>query len=102
MVAGVVLAAGAATRFGGPKQRLLVGRCRRGASAGRRSTGSSSSPAPTPLETAAPVVRCPSWERGPGASACAAGWRALADGVEAAVVVARGRAGPRARALSTA
>jgi CTP:molybdopterin cytidylyltransferase MocA len=89
-VAAVVLAAGAATRFGGPKQRLLL---------------------PTVLErvTASPVddivvvegayelgeavageearlVRCPDWERGPGAS-LRCGLAALGDDVGAAVVV---------------
>ena len=38
-----------------------------------------------PLEAAAPRVRCPDWERGPGAS-LRCGLAALADGVEAAVV----------------
>jgi CTP:molybdopterin cytidylyltransferase MocA len=39
-----------------------------------------------PLEAAVPLVRCPDWERGPGAS-LRCGLAALADGVDAAVVV---------------
>jgi CTP:molybdopterin cytidylyltransferase MocA len=84
MVAGVVLAAGAATRFGGPKQTLLVGDVV--AALGRSSvdgivvvTGAHA------LDAAAPLVRCPEWERGPGAS-LRCGLAALADGVDAAVV----------------
>jgi CTP:molybdopterin cytidylyltransferase MocA len=82
-VAGVVLAAGAASRFGSPKQRLLlpevVARLRRtsvdevvvvlGA---------------YDVETDARVVHCPDWERGPGAS-LRCGLAAL--DAEAAVVV---------------
>jgi CTP:molybdopterin cytidylyltransferase MocA len=38
------------------------------------------------VEAAVPLVRCPDWERGPGAS-LRCGLAALADGVDAAVVV---------------
>jgi CTP:molybdopterin cytidylyltransferase MocA len=72
MVAGVVLAAGAATRFGGPKQTLLVGDVV--AALGRSSvdgivvvTGAHA------LEATAPLVRCPDWGAAQ-APACAAGW----------------------------
>ncbi len=87
-VAAVVLAAGEASRFGSPKQRLLLppvlerlretsgrrdrrrrGRLRARARRGRR--GSS---------------RCPDWSAGP-ARRCAAGLAALGRDVEAAVVV---------------
>lgn len=85
MLGAVVLAAGAASRFGAPKQALLL---------------------PTVLERVraagidevavvlgahelavdAPTVRCPDWERGPGAS-LRCGLDALTAGVEAAIVV---------------
>src|SRR5205814_4452790 len=85
LISGVVLAAGAATRFGSPKQRLLlpevVARLRRtsvdeivvvlGA---------------YEVETDARVVHCPEWERGPGAS-LRCGLAALDAETEAAVVV---------------
>jgi nicotine blue oxidoreductase len=80
-----VLAAGAATRFGAPKQELLLpyvlGRL-------------SESPVDDvvvvagayPLNTGSvQVVECPDWERGPGAS-LRCGLAALGPGVEAAVV----------------
>jgi nicotine blue oxidoreductase len=84
VIAAVVLAAGAATRFGSPKQRLLVeevlGRVR---AAGIDEvvvvTGAHE------LEATAPVVQCPDWERGPGAS-LRCGLAALSDGAEAAIV----------------
>jgi CTP:molybdopterin cytidylyltransferase MocA len=85
MVAAVVLAAGAATRFGAPKQRLLLPRvlARLAASpveevvvvAGAYS-----------LEAAeARVVACPQWAQGPGAS-LRCGLAALAEDADAAVV----------------
>jgi CTP:molybdopterin cytidylyltransferase MocA len=84
-VAAVVLAAGAATRFGSPKQNLMLGevvqRVREGglddvvAVAGAHE-----------LETDVRVVACPDWERGPGAS-LRCGLQALNPDVEAAVVV---------------
>jgi nicotine blue oxidoreductase len=86
MIAAVVLAAGASTRFGSPKQAVLLEpvleRVRR-------------SPAVRDLvvvlgahdvETTARAVRCPDWERGPGAS-LRCGLAALGDEVEAAVVI---------------
>lgn len=86
MIAAVVLAAGASTRFGSPKQRLLlapvlerVGRARSvdhvvvvvGAHA---------------VESGARTVHCPGWERGPGAS-LRCGLQELPTEIEAAVVV---------------
>jgi nicotine blue oxidoreductase len=85
VIAAVVLAAGAATRFGAPKQELLLpyvlGRL-------------SESPVDDVVVVAGAyplnigsvqVVECPDWERGPGAS-LRCGLAALGPGVEAAVV----------------
>jgi nicotine blue oxidoreductase len=84
-IGAIVLAAGAATRYGGPKQREFLPRV---LSALRASpveqivvvAGA------YPLESDARVVECPDWERGPGAS-LRCGLAALGDEVEAAVVV---------------
>jgi nicotine blue oxidoreductase len=86
VVAAVVLAAGASTRFGAPKQRLLldevVARVRAAPSVedvvvvlGAHDVASE-----------ARAVRCPDWERGPGAS-LRCGLAALPPEAEAAVVV---------------
>lgn len=85
MVAAVVLAAGAATRFGSPKQQLLLPRVLdrvREAALDEVVVVEGAHP----LETDVRVVRCPEWERGPGAS-LRCGLRALAADAEAAVVV---------------
>ena len=91
-VSAVVLAAGEATRFGSPKQRLLLPPCSN-ASARRRWTRSSSSRVRTSSTSrlgldGAPVrvVQCDEWARGPGAS-LRCGLAALGPEVEAAVVV---------------
>jgi CTP:molybdopterin cytidylyltransferase MocA len=85
VIAGVVLAAGAASRFGEPKQRLLL-------------PGVLARLDDTPLDEVvvvsgayeldagvARLVACPEWERGPGAS-LRCGLAALSPDTEAAVV----------------
>lgn len=85
MVAAIVLAAGASTRFGSPKQRLLLEPVL------ERVRASSVENVLVVLgahavETSAPTVRCPDWERGAGAS-LRCGLAALPATAEAAVVV---------------
>jgi CTP:molybdopterin cytidylyltransferase MocA len=85
LICAVVLAAGAATRFGSPKQRLLLPVVLDGVRASSVDDvvvvlGAHE------LETDARVVRCEEWERGIGAS-LRCGLRSLGDEVEAAVVV---------------
>ena len=85
MIAAVILAAGASTRFGSPKQRVLLPRVV------ERARASSVDDVIVVLgahdvETDARVVRCPEWEQGPGAS-LRCGLDVLDDDVEAAVVV---------------
>jgi CTP:molybdopterin cytidylyltransferase MocA len=85
MICAVVLAAGASTRFGSPKQRVLLEPV---LDAVRRSSvddvlvvlGAHD------VETSARTVHCPDWERGPGAS-LRCGLSALPAEAEAAVVV---------------
>jgi CTP:molybdopterin cytidylyltransferase MocA len=81
-----VLAAGAATRYGAPKQRLLLAevldRLGRSSEVGEVVvvTGAYD------VETEARVVPCPDWERGPGAS-LRCGLEALPGDTQAAVIV---------------
>jgi CTP:molybdopterin cytidylyltransferase MocA len=85
LIGAVVLAAGAATRYGSPKQRLFLPRVLEALHA---------SPVDEivvvagayELEADVRVVSCPEWERGPGAS-LRCGLAALSPGVEAALVV---------------
>ena len=86
VVSAVVLAAGAASRFGSPKQRLLLAPVLarvRDASAIDDIVVVVGAHA---VETDARTVRCAEWERGPGAS-LRCGLAALPPGTEAAVVV---------------
>jgi len=85
MIAAVVLAAGASTRFGSPKQRLLL------APVLERVRASSVDDVVVVLgahdvETDARTVHCAEWEQGPGAS-LRCGLDALGADVEAAVVI---------------
>jgi nicotine blue oxidoreductase len=86
VIAAVVLAAGASTRFGSPKQAVLLEpvleRVRRSSAIDEIVVVLGAHE----LETSARVVLCPEWERGPGAS-LRCGLAALGDEVEAAVVV---------------
>jgi len=84
-VTAVVLAAGASSRFGDVKQRILLEPVL------ERVRASSVDDVVVVLgahevETSARTVPCPDWERGRGAS-LRCGLRALADDVQAAVVV---------------
>jgi CTP:molybdopterin cytidylyltransferase MocA len=84
-IAAVVLAAGASSRFGSPKQALLMPRV---LSRVRASTADDVVVVlgAHEVETDARTVRCPDWQRGPGAS-LRCGLAALEPDVEAAVVV---------------
>jgi nicotine blue oxidoreductase len=85
-VAAVVLAAGAGTRFGGPKQRLLLPRVlERLRETSLEDVVVVAGAYGLEVDTAR-VVECPEWERGPGAS-LRCGLAALGPEMEAAVVV---------------
>jgi nicotine blue oxidoreductase len=85
-VAAVVLAAGASTRFGSPKQRLLLPLVLARVRAARSVDEIVVVLGAHDVSTDARTVRCADWERGPGAS-LRCGLAALGDDVEAAVVV---------------
>ena len=86
MISAVVLAAGASTRFGSPKQAVLLGPVVGRVRESREVAEVVVVLGAHEVETDARVVRCPEWERGPGAS-LRCGLAALGDEVEAAVVV---------------
>src|SRR5437763_591705 len=100
-VGAVVLAAGAGSRFGGAKQRILL------ESVLERVRESSVDDIVVVLgayevETGARTVRCPGWERGPGVS-LRCGLEALPDAEAAVVVLADGpELAPLASAASSA
>jgi CTP:molybdopterin cytidylyltransferase MocA len=85
-VAAVVLAAGAASRYGAPKQNLLLPRVLERVRAARAVDEVVVVSGAHRLDTDAHVVDCPRWRDGPGAS-LRCGLRTLADDVAAAVVV---------------
>ncbi len=89
-IAAVVLAAGAATRFGAPKQRLLLPRVLERVAASPVDeivvVEGAYELCNNVLRGDVRVVRCADWERGPGAS-LRCGLEALDDDVEAAVVL---------------
>jgi CTP:molybdopterin cytidylyltransferase MocA len=86
MIAAVVLAAGASTRFRSPKQAVLLepvlDRLRGSQEIGEVVVVLGAHV----VETSARAVHCPEWQRGPGAS-LRCGLAALGEEVEAAVVV---------------
>ena len=86
MLAGIVLAAGAATRFGSPKQQLLVESVLERVRAARSIDRIVVVAGAHPLEARAPVVHCADWRSGPGAS-LRCGLAELPPAAEAAVVV---------------
>ncbi len=86
MVAAVVLAAGASTRFGSPKQRLLLSEVLERVRAARSIGQVVVVLGAHEVETDARTVRCADWEQGPGAS-LRCGLAALGSEVEAAAVV---------------
>ncbi len=89
-VAAVVLAAGAATRFGSPKQRLLLPRVLERLAASPVDeivvVEGAYGLCVDSTQAAVGLVHCPDWERGAGAS-LRCGLQALGDDVEAAVVI---------------
>jgi nicotine blue oxidoreductase len=85
-VAAVVLAAGAATRFGAAKQALLLAEVLDRVRSSREIGEVVVVAGAYDLETDARVVRCDDWALGPGAS-LRCGLRALADGTPAAAVI---------------
>jgi CTP:molybdopterin cytidylyltransferase MocA len=80
MIGAVVLAAGAATRFGAPKQRLLL------PAVLERVQGVDEIVVVSGAYELEGAIRCDDWERGPGAS-LRCGLAALSKEAEAAVVV---------------
>jgi len=86
MVTVVVLAAGASTRFGSPKQAVLLEPVLERVRSSTAIDDVVVVLGAHDVETRVRSVRCPDWERGPGAS-LRCGLAALGDEVEAAVVV---------------
>jgi nicotine blue oxidoreductase len=86
VIAAVVLAAGASTRFGSPKQAVLLepvlSRVRLSAAIDEIVVVLGAHD----VRAKARTVHCPNWERGPGAS-LRCGLAALGEGVDAALVV---------------
>lgn len=85
MIAGIVLAAGAASRFGAPKQELLLPHVLRRLAGARLDEVLVVIGAHDLQAHGVRVIRCPEWERGPGAS-LRCGLAVLSADVDAAVV----------------
>ena len=85
MIAAVVLAAGAASRFGEPKQRLLLPRVLARLADSSLEDVVVVAGAHELEPSGARLIDCPDWERGPGAS-LRCGLAALSAETEAAVV----------------
>jgi nicotine blue oxidoreductase len=86
VIAAVVLAAGEASRFGSPKQRLLLGPVLERARAAPSLDDLVVVLGAHEVRTDARVVRCRDWANGPGAS-LRCGLSALGPRIEAAVVL---------------
>jgi nicotine blue oxidoreductase len=86
VVGAVILAAGAASRFGSPKQRLLLAPVLARVRSASAIDDIVVVVGAHDVETDARTVHCADWERGPGAS-LRCGLSALPAGTEAAVVV---------------
>jgi nicotine blue oxidoreductase len=86
VIAAVVLAAGAASRFGAPKQQLMLDEVLRRVSAADAVDDVVVVTGAYPVDVPVAIVNCPFWKQGPGAS-LRCGLDALEAQVEAAVVV---------------
>jgi nicotine blue oxidoreductase len=86
VIGAVVLAAGASSRFGSPKQRILLAPVLERVRASRTLGAVVVVLGAHEVTTDASVVRCDDWERGPGAS-LRCGLAALPADAEAAIVV---------------
>ena len=86
MISAIVLAAGASTRFGSPKQAVLLEPVLQRVCESAAISEVVVVLGAHEVEASARVVRCQDWERGPGAS-LRCGLARLGDEVEAAVVV---------------
>jgi CTP:molybdopterin cytidylyltransferase MocA len=86
VIAGIVLAAGASTRFGSPKQAVLLEPVVQRLRESRALSDVVVVLGAHEAETSARAVHCAEWERGPGAS-LRCGLAALGEEVDAAVVV---------------